>query len=569
MQSTDHPRGCGEHDAERDPTNWEQGSSPRMRGALVRGGAGRFGVGIIPADAGSTPAAPPPADPRQDHPRGCGEHRKFDGRRDSADGSSPRMRGARSHVAGMARPRGIIPADAGSTRAPARRSRGSWDHPRGCGEHPHRHIPHQEHHGSSPRMRGALELQSEPGGVHGIIPADAGSTRTAERAWWCPWDHPRGCGEHDGGFAKLTEDQGSSPRMRGALPDPGGDLSTIGIIPADAGSTQRRAPGVLALRDHPRGCGEHKSLCAMTTSFAGSSPRMRGAQKKPRPLSATSGIIPADAGSTGPRAARSGCPWDHPRGCGEHVSPNERGVIAPGSSPRMRGARRYQSRCGAAPGIIPADAGSTGPARRSGSSAPDHPRGCGEHRVCALPENVDPGSSPRMRGARTRAYRSSSRIGIIPADAGSTESLRGGLLALGDHPRGCGEHRVCALPENVDPGSSPRMRGAPVVLLFSLWLLGIIPADAGSTCGFPSPSETWRDHPRGCGEHTVCVCPGDDASGSSPRMRGAQPVDGAFDPSDGIIPADAGSTPWRMRSARATRDHPRGCGEHARMCSPG
>ena len=50
--------------------------------------------------------------------------------------------------------------------------------------------------------------------------------------------------------------------------------------------------------------------------------------------------------------------------------------------------------------------------------------------------------------------------------------------------------------------------------------------------------------------------------GSSPRMRGAR-TDGQNDNREwGIIPADAGSTPFMNVNIHTNRDHPRGCGEH-------
>ena len=50
----------------------------------------------------------------------------------------------------------------------------------------------------------------------------------------------------------------------------------------------------------------------------GSSPRMRGAHIQGQFDSPSSGIIPADAGSTGDRQSTVGVQGDHPRGCGEH-----------------------------------------------------------------------------------------------------------------------------------------------------------------------------------------------------------------------------------------------------------
>ncbi len=71
--------------------------------------------GIIPADAGSTYFGVAADDYGADHPRRCGEHTDSGVRVSGYQGSSPRMRGAliirRGCVAGV----GIIPADAGST----------------------------------------------------------------------------------------------------------------------------------------------------------------------------------------------------------------------------------------------------------------------------------------------------------------------------------------------------------------------------------------------------------------------------------------------------------------------
>ena len=73
------------------------------------------------------------------------------------------------------------------------------------------------------------------------------------------------------------------------------------------------------------------------------------------------------------------------------------------------------------------------------------------------------------------------RLGIIPAYAGST--LVGGRIyaAAKDHPRVCGEHVIVFMVRPLLPGSSPRMRGARSTSGVMAGLMRIIPAYAGST----------------------------------------------------------------------------------------
>ena len=111
---------------------------------------------------------------------------------------------------------------------------------------------------------------------------------------------------------------------------------------------------------------------------------------------------------------------------------------------------------------------------------------------------------------------------IIPADAGSTQRQRVLLPQTRDHPRGCGEHSLSFARRHSSVGSSPRMRGALVHRQRIKLFPGIIPADAGSTVLPYSHALFKKDHPRGCGEHEAKL---------------HRPLRG-----HGIIPADAGST---------------------------
>ena len=87
--------------------------------------------------------------------------------------------------------------------------------------------------------------------------------------------------------------------MRGAHPDDHQHHSGMRIIPAYAGSTHEGYKPIGAYQDHPRVCGEHGKVGALTSKISGSSPRMRGAHIVNESGLYKIGIIPAYAGSTG------------------------------------------------------------------------------------------------------------------------------------------------------------------------------------------------------------------------------------------------------------------------------
>ena len=211
--------------------------------------------------------------------------------------------------------------------------------------------------------------------------------------------------------------------MRGALGNWPDTVGVKGIIPAYAGSTAQRIRHDAAERDHPRVCGEHDGEGRWVKSIRGSSPRMRGAPAASCFPHGDHGIIPAYAGSTSMISRKTACTRDHPRVCGEHGRSHSRGVVASGSSPRMRGAPFNPCRWDEHVGIIPAYAGSTSASDGDFPSGWDHPRVCGEHSFTAHVRWNQQGSSPRMRGAHCDSRRLHCLAGIIPAYAGSTAAL--------------------------------------------------------------------------------------------------------------------------------------------------
>ena len=173
---SDHPRLRGEHVLAFAPGGQYRGSSPPTRGAPSSVSRSSFPVGIIPAYAGSTARGPRGAPRPPDHPRLRGEHASRLRMRSAASGSSPPTRGAHDPEQVEDPERRIIPAYAGSTAPTGCPPSCRWDHPRLRGEHCIVKPIHQLIPGSSPPTRGALHSQTDPPAHTRIIPAYAGST---------------------------------------------------------------------------------------------------------------------------------------------------------------------------------------------------------------------------------------------------------------------------------------------------------------------------------------------------------------------------------------------------------
>ena len=329
---------CGEHRHDAVKHVIGRGSSPHVRGARTGNPSAISMSGIIPACAGSTHRSREYYSAPRDHPRMCGEHSSGRHELCHGSGSSPHVRGApvgrvhrlcpqgsSPHVRGAligsiaaVLVLGIIPACAGSTLGAVHRNTRSRDHPRMCGEHfgISKLIPWSM--GSSPHVRGALGVYLFIIGVPGIIPACAGSTPSVRAVPSEKGDHPRMCGEHTLPASSRGRISGSSPHVRGALKKRPYLMPADGIIPACAGSTQ----------------GDDMT----SGKTRGSSPHVRGALGVYLFIIGVPGIIPACAGSTGLLEVISLKVWDHPRMCGEHRSMVRPVAGLAGSSPHVRGA---------------------------------------------------------------------------------------------------------------------------------------------------------------------------------------------------------------------------------------
>ena len=167
---------------------------------------------------------------------------------------------------------------------------------------------------------------------------------------------------------------------------------------------------------------------------------MRGIQFTIRTARTGRGIIPAHAGNTDLPHVAGRLQQDHPRACGEYLSKSTERSCRLGSSPRMRGIHLSVCIPEFSDGIIPAHAGNTMLLPQTGSIPRDHPRACGEYNIHKKLTFEDKGSSPRMRGIRRYRSRQRGRSGIIPAHAGNTDFLSLLKTVGQDHPRACGEY---------------------------------------------------------------------------------------------------------------------------------
>ena len=253
-----------------------RGSSPRVRGKLVGGVPAHPQCGLIPACAGKTTPAPAPPPPRSAHPRVCGENIWAPRSANHREGSSPRVRGKHDHPRGQRDRYRLIPACAGKTRRLASRSRRWGAHPRVCGENVDGVRGESRVDGSSPRVRGKPGRACPPGAGPGLIPACAGKTGRGAGPWGDGAAHPRVCGEN---FTRKEWGEmlmGSSPRVRGKQRRLHGNPVLPGLIPACAGKTGSTRPWGAPAAAHPRVCGENESITRRIDALMGSSPRVRG-----------------------------------------------------------------------------------------------------------------------------------------------------------------------------------------------------------------------------------------------------------------------------------------------------
>ena len=171
------------------------------------------------------------------------------------------------------------------------------------------------------------------------------------------------------------------------------------------------------------------------------------------------------------------------------------------------------------------------------------------------------GSSPRVRGTPIVVFPTPLLPRFIPACTGNALLLRNWHNLTSVHPRVYGE-RIGDVSQNVEAdGSSPRVRGTRNVSGTALERFRFIPACTGNASLQSTHRVEWPVHPRVYGERARQVRPQFGVIGSSPRVRGTLGCGVRSIEAARFIPACTGNASTWHQSGRREPVHPRVYGE--------
>ena len=172
------------------------------------------------------------------------------------------------------------------------------------------------------------------------------------------------------------------------------------------------------------------------------------------------------------------------------------------------------------------------------------------------------GSSPQVRGKRGPHLNACVSARLIPAGAGKTNCHVAALTRIAAHPRRCGENLLDVLFFGQDCGSSPQVRGKRHLHWWHTRSRRLIPAGAGKTCHSHIMPNWIAAHPRRCGENPRVRRIRRLYTGSSPQVRGKPVLVYIAHRCERLIPAGAGKTFLSAMRAMCSPAHPRRCGEN-------
>ena len=169
------------------------------------------------------------------HPRMCGVLKFSTALWVSPEGSSPHVRGFEMAIKSRRCWSRFIPACAGFWFGYLLRTKGNWVHPRMCGVLRSSVPATQWEVGSSPHVRGFVPQTHRTRSSSRFIPACAGFCVGYCAESTLMWVHPRMCGVLVQGRRPRRPDGGSSPHVRGFAVTMRAKGDKNGFIPACAG----------------------------------------------------------------------------------------------------------------------------------------------------------------------------------------------------------------------------------------------------------------------------------------------------------------------------------------------
>ena len=196
-----------------------------------------------------------------------------------------------------------------------------------------------------------------------------------------------------------------------------------------------------------------------------------------------------------------------------------------------------------------------------------HPRSRGENNHLDSPAHYELGSSPLTRGKRDAPIDLGELARLIPAHAGKTDWHLCAFRSGRAHPRSRGENNAQSVAAATGKGSSPLTRGKHAVPRVRDHRPRLIPAHAGKTHSRFRTARTWRAHPRSRGENCLLASACRLIQGSSPLTRGKRLVRTERENPSGLIPAHAGKTLIPALAGVLAGAHPRSRGENASVPS--
>ncbi len=414
----------------------------------------------------------------------------------------------------------------GNTRTPTASPRSASVHPHGCGEYDYR-IGHGRYFfGSSPRVWGILFANTKTRSFSRFIPTGVGNTFYPARRLPRLSVHPHGCGEYEIVNTMLRELNGSSPRVWGIPLDLFETDLPRRFIPTGVGNTSIVMYFLRPQTVHPHGCGEYQRRRIAFTIQHGSSPRVWGILRNNTRNFLHWRFIPTGVGNTTPDREPMRAYAVHPHGCGEYNRSSLRRPEIYGSSPRVWGIQKLQRLPRFPDRFIPTGVGNTSPRTHPQIRQTVHPHGCGEYMTRTVAGSVRTGSSPRVWGIQLVRRLEHLTPRFIPTGVGNTHSLCTNDCICPVHPHGCGEYQLITVFPSSDTGSSPRV-----------W--GILP--------LPSPvNRICRFIPTGVGNTLAQFLKIAGGDGSSPRVWGIQFIHGQIVPHRRFIPTGVGNTGLRL-----------------------